>query len=94
MEKPKYTPERAQQLQAVLEGMSPLELRWMHFAAEKELNRRVDDADRVRQETSDARFAYDLDWTADGQLKANKTAADMLAQYEQTTTFQGQDVAI
>lgn len=79
MEKPTYNPARAREMQEFLSNCNPMELRWLHFAADKELERRVAELDRVRDEASNARFQFDLQWTADGQLQS-KNVTEYLAE--------------
>ena len=71
MEKPTYNPNRAVELQTFLEGLNARELRWIRGAAEVVLDRRVQEAERLLEETRDARFATDLEWNANGELIDN-----------------------
>jgi hypothetical protein len=64
----KYNPSRAVELTTFLEGLSVLELRWIQGAANVVLDKRVEEAERVRDEARAARWAVDLHWTADGRL--------------------------
>lgn len=68
MNEPTYSPPRAVELTTFLAKMSPKELRWIRAAAERELDRRVQEAERLLDETRDARFATDLEWNANGEL--------------------------
>jgi hypothetical protein len=70
MEKPTYNPPRAVELTSFLEGLSPLELRWMQRQCEVVLDRKVEILQRAYHEAQYASYAYhgNIQWMPTGEL--------------------------
>jgi hypothetical protein len=70
MEKPTYNPPRAVELTSFLEGLSPLELRWMQRQCEVVLERKVAALQAAYHEAQLATYTYhgSIQWTPNGEL--------------------------